>query len=99
MESPEFFRTMNSPYSIRISKHKPDQTGKRMEKAIRLYCTQYKQAWSLQIRGQLGIGLFGVAEGKDDAIANASLSVDDMVALRDAINTALEHSYTNTEQV
>lgn len=63
--------------------------GKRLERAIRLYCTQHASAWSLQIRSPLGIGSFGHQDGKDDVIACASLSRDDLLALRAAIDEAL----------
>mgnify|MGYP001614930810 CR=1 FL=1 len=84
----EFYRPLTGSYPrIRVSKY--DQRDGRIERAIRLYSTQYAQAWSLQIRSPIGIGTFGMTDGKDDVIANASLHREDMIALRDAINEAL----------
>lgn len=60
-----------------------------IEGAVRLYCTQSASAWQLQVRGPLGLGPFGLRDGKDSVIAGASLSVDQMKELRDAINVLL----------
>src|SRR3990167_6813225 len=87
LERPSFYRPFNKDYKVRIKKY--DQRDGRIERAIRLYCTQFRESWSLQVRGPLGVGNFGLRDGKDDLIADASLNRDDMVALRDAINAAL----------
>jgi hypothetical protein len=73
---------------IRVHKYN-DNNGER-ERGIRLYSTQYGQSWELQLRSPLGKGTFGMTDGKDYVIAGASLSVEAMKGLRDAI-TALLH--------
>ena len=73
----------------RVHIFKADQRDGRIEKAFRLYCTMHGQAWELQVRGPMGIGNLGMHQGKDDIIASASLSVDDMRALRDQISAIL----------
>lgn len=64
------------------------EPNKRIERAIRLYCTMHATAWALQIRAPLSIGN-GYQDGKDDVVANASLSREDLLALRAAIDEAL----------
>jgi hypothetical protein len=54
-----------------------------------LYCTQHQESWSLQVRGPLGIGSFGLLDGKSDIIADAALSRKELISLREAINIAL----------
>ena len=83
----DFYRPLTKPYQVRIAKAMDSK--ERMERAIRLYCTQYKSSWSLQIRGPMGIGPMGYTDGTKDIIANASFGRDDLEALRDAINEAL----------
>ena len=78
----DFYRPLTKPYQVRIAKAMDSK--ERMERAIRLYCTQYKSSWSLQIRGPMGC-----TDGTKDIIANASFGRDDLEALRDAINEAL----------
>jgi hypothetical protein len=84
----EFYRPLNGTVP-RIRVHKCDQRDGRIERAIRLYCTQHGQAWNLQIRSPLGIGYAGMTDGKDDVIANANLYREDLLALRAAIDEAL----------
>jgi hypothetical protein len=55
-------------------------------KRLRLYCVQARSWWALQIRGPVSIG---GGEGKDFIVANASLSKEDMAALRDEIDRQL----------
>ncbi len=89
-KSLDFYRPLPKPYQVRISKVMGCLKGaERIERAVRLYCTQYAQSWSLQVRGPEGTGLMGYTDGKRDMIANASLGKDDLIALRDAINEAL----------
>lgn len=47
---------------------KADRSTKR-EKGVRLYSTQFGSAWELQVRCPLGIGYFGLRDGKDFVIA------------------------------
>jgi len=58
------------------------------EQAIRLYCEQSGTAWLLQVRGPQRLG-FGGREGKAFMVAGATLTRDDMVALREAIDALL----------
>ena len=84
----EFYKPLKGPVP-RIHVLKYNQPHCRIERASRLYSTQFAQAWSLQIRAPLGIGTYGYEDGKTDVIANASLYREDMIALRDALNEAL----------
>lgn len=79
---------------VQIQKLPKDQGngGATREKGIRLYCTMADTAWTLQIRGPLGLGWAGMKEGKDVVIAGASLDRATMEALRDQINAALTES-------
>jgi len=84
----EFYKPLTgSTPRVRVTKY--DQRDGRIERAIRLYCTQFRESWTLQIRSPLGIGYAGLQDGKEDVIAGASLSREDLLALRDAIDTAL----------
>lgn len=67
---------------------KADHTVER-ERAVRLYSTQFGQAWELQVRCPLGVGPFGLRDGKDFIIAGASLGVSELKELRDAIDAML----------
>jgi hypothetical protein len=73
-----------------VSIHKVDLEPAKRERGIRLYCTQFKSAWTLQLRGPNGIGRFGTKDGKDFMVAGVSLGREDMKALRDAIDLFLE---------
>ena len=80
----QFYRVVES---IRIFKA-PDAPR---ERGIRLYCTQRDASWMLQIRGPMSLGSSGYGrEGKDFIIADARLDVEEMTALRDAINEFLK---------
>lgn len=57
------------------------------ESAIRLYCATVCSTWLLQVRALITLG--NGQQGKDFIVASASLSVDDLRALRDAINAEL----------
>lgn len=60
------------------------------ERGILLYCETSRNTWSLQVRSPISLGSSGAgADGKDFVIASAPLSVDDMRALRDAIDAFL----------
>lgn len=76
----DFYRPMDG---VRTFKSKDCER----ERAVRLYCTQWKSAWCLQLRAplSLGSGSYG-PEGKDFVIAGASLDLKDMRALRDALS-------------
>ena len=86
--SQDYYREVKS---IRISK----VSGSNRERGIRLYCEQAGRSWNLQIRAPLGIGNFGLRDGKDFVIANASLDATTLVELRDAINQALTLDLTS----
>jgi hypothetical protein len=73
----------------RVRIYKPDNNSTRIDRAVRLYCTQHQESWSLQVRGPLGIGSFGLLDGKSDIIADAALSRKELISLREAINIAL----------
>lgn len=66
----------------------PTIKTRRIDRAIRLYCTQHQATWQLQVRGPLSTN-HGRTEGKDDIVAGAQLDRQAMIALRDAINTLL----------
>jgi hypothetical protein len=83
MTSAEFYQPTKR---IRIMKA---SGAKDFERAIRLYCSQFNATWELQIRGPNGIGYAGMADGKDNLVANASLTKQELIALRDAIDAAL----------
>ena len=57
------------------------------ERAIRLFPTTRNTTWALQVRAPMELPR--AREGKDYIIACAHLSIDDLVALRDAANAAL----------
>lgn len=61
--------------------------GVPRERAIRLYCVQAGSLWNLQIRGPQERGNY--SEGKEFIVATAPLCRDELVALRDAIDTLL----------
>jgi hypothetical protein len=66
------------------------QDSDSRERAIRLYCTQVGGSWALQVRSPMSLGSGGYGrEGKDFIIAGATLGLDDMRALRDAIDAFL----------
>ena len=67
---------------IAAPKHTSEDT------AIRLYCTMYKQSWSLQLRGFFQDRNY--KKGKTWYYANATLGREELIALRDACNAALE---------
>lgn len=81
--SPHFYRSLEH---VRISRCDPQLDVKR-EKGVRLYCDQHGAAWSLQLRSPLTLA--SGHEGKDFMIATASMSREDLLALRTAINEAL----------
>ena len=62
---------------IRLYKHNDVEK----ERAIRLYCVSARQSWNLQIRAPLGVGNFGLKDGKDFIIATASLSLAELTDL------------------
>jgi hypothetical protein len=71
--------------------YKPTDMKERVPAAIRLYSTQFGSSWGMQVRGPMSIG-GGYMTGKSDIIAHASLGVDDLLALRDAIDEALNET-------
>lgn len=77
--------------SVRIYKAKDANTR---ERAVRLYCSQSGRfgygLWELQVRGPISLGANGYGgEGKDFIIANASVTREDLIALRAAIDAHL----------
>jgi hypothetical protein len=62
-------------------------SGVEREQAVRLYCIQHAEAWSLQVRGPEHLA--NGREGKAFFVATANLLVDDLRALRDAIDEHL----------
>lgn len=81
---PDFYRPIEQ---IRTFKSKYSDSR---ERGIRLYCTQWKSAWTLQVRSPMSLGASGFGpEGKDFVIAGAVLELDDMRALRDALSACI----------
>jgi len=76
---------------IRISKSKIAIR----ERSIRLYCEQMGSVWNLQIRAP--ISLDHGKEGKDFVIATAALNIEDMRALRSAIDAFLVEAVGSTD--
>lgn len=74
----------------RIRIYKACSLDSRIERAVRLYCEQHGERWNLQIRGPMGIGNFGMHDGKTDIIAGASLHLDDVVALHDELGRIIK---------
>jgi len=58
-------------------------------RTIRLYTTQFAERWCLQIRGPLGKGFLGNNDSAEFVIASADLTIDQMIALRNAISDHL----------
>lgn len=71
--------------AITISKAK----NVKVERGIRLYCTQANEAWSFQVRGPLGVGPFGSKDSDSFVIANARLNRASLLEIRNAIDEAL----------
>lgn len=83
----EYYKPLDMVHIHKADKyHRPN----RLERAIRLYCIQRHAAWTLQIRGPLGIGFAGHKDGKDDVIAGATLTREGMMDLRNQIDAALK---------
>lgn len=61
------------------------------EPAVRLYCEQQGATWNLQIRAFRASGS-RYGKGKEFFVATAPLDVEDMRALRDAIDQLLKEA-------
>ncbi len=57
---------------------------------VRLYCTQSRSAWALQLRGSRTLS--NGRAGKDFMIVTASLSKEELRGLRDAIDRQIAAS-------
>lgn len=69
----------------------PQDPKQEREQCVRLYCEQAARLWQLQIRAPMSLGRYGEGgKGKDFIVAGASLNVEQMRALRDAVNAALK---------
>lgn len=79
--SDDFYKPVSSAYAL-----KADKDIER-ERGIRLYCVSHNQTWALQVRAP--VQLRRAREGADFMIAVANLGVDEMRALRGAIDAAL----------
>jgi hypothetical protein len=77
--------------------YKPDTHP--IDKMVRLYCTQWATSWKLQVRGPLSVGCNGTKEGKSSVIANAELSLEQMISLRDALNEFINEAQRAITQV
>ena len=61
------------------------------DECVRLFCEMHARTWGLQVRGPARLGgSFHGKEGKDFIVAHATLERDGMIALRDAIDKALQ---------
>lgn len=58
------------------------------ERAVRIYRSGPEE-WEIQLRGPLGLGTFGLRDGKDFIVAGASCSIDDLRALRGALDNLI----------
>lgn len=78
--SPHFYRLVQCIHIKKVRKVP-------CERAIRLYCESFNLSWNLQIRSPISISHGKV--GKDFIVATATLTREEMEALRDAINESL----------
>ena len=86
-ESRSFYREMPD-YDFGMQRaciHSPKAPAE--DTGIRLYCTQFQQAWSLQIRGFFQTRNY--EKGSKWYYADAKLNIDDLRTLRDACDSAL----------
>mgnify|MGYP001590973320 CR=1 FL=1 len=60
-----------------------------IQRGIRLYCSQFGSAWELQLHSPMGLGSHGAGNGKRSINVDATLTREDMIALRNAINAEL----------
>lgn len=58
------------------------------ERAVRFYSEQMGLMWALQLRAPMTVG--NGEDGRDFVVAHASLVEEDLIELRDAIDTALK---------
>ena len=58
------------------------------ERAVRLF-KESPETWAFQLRAPLGLGFAGLRDGKDFIVASASCSLDDLRAMRDALDLAI----------
>lgn len=79
--SGEIYRQVDRAYA-----HKVNDVPRTS--AIRLYCERNKQCWGLQVRGPMKLNSKG-REGHDFIVAHASLNLEDLKALRDAVDAAI----------
>ena len=84
IENNDYYEKMD-----RVRIFKPHSLTGRIDRAIRFYSSS-PGICTLQIRGPLAIGC-GYTDGKSDVIANANLTRDQALALRDAIDEILEN--------
>lgn len=61
------------------------------DRSIRLYKSG-PDDWTLQLRSPIGLGTFGLRDGKDFIVASATCSLDDMRVIRDAIDAKIEEA-------
>jgi hypothetical protein len=85
---------LHTPLNVRVRRIQKDEAAQMMEapqkgRAVRLYCTESKRCWHLQVRGPIATGFSGLREGKDFAIASAYMTRDDLLKLRAAIDAQL----------
>jgi hypothetical protein len=79
----------NKPHSsIRMTK--VNDVASR-ERSIRLYRSS-PEDWTLQLRAPIGLGTFGLRDGKDFIVASAVCSLDDLRMLRDAIDAKIQEA-------
>jgi len=86
-ESRSFYKEIpDSDFGVqRVTISSPKEPSEDV--GIRLYCTMFQQAWSLQIRGFFQTRNY--QKGNKWYYANANLDADGLRDLRDACNAAL----------
>lgn len=79
----------NKPHaSLRIFKANDAEERWR---SIRIYkCSP--EGWSIQLRAPMGIGSFGLRDGRDFIIANATCSLEDLREIRDALDAKIREA-------
>lgn len=84
----ELDRTIDFTHISKVS-------GVPYEQNIRLYSAQSHSQWNLQVRGPMRLA--NGRDGKDFIVATASLSLDDLRALRDAIVAQIKYTEKETK--